>query len=204
MAAPFQPPNRNSRSASVPICVTLVEGKGRNFPLCRAAAIQRSAALGFGEDGSWLRSISTAPASKRHGSIAAAPPSTTSPGRADHATPPRVHDYDAARGRTGADESAGGRLRRRGDAHPACEALRGNRIEGVMLVVLLTSIPHRRRLGGIMKRWQRLFQTVDNPYRPELDYMRGPARNGTRRKGIAAVFRQYMRGPLPLLRLVRK
>jgi hypothetical protein len=42
-----------------------------------------------------------------------------------------------------------------------------------MLVVLLTSIL-RRRLGAIMTRWQRLFQTVGNPYRPELHYMRGP------------------------------
>ena len=42
-----------------------------------------------------------------------------------------------------------------------------------MLVVLLTSILHRR-LGAIMTRWQRLFQTVSNPYRPELHYMRGP------------------------------
>jgi hypothetical protein len=43
-----------------------------------------------------------------------------------------------------------------------------------MLVALLTSIPLRRRLVAIMTRWQRLFQMVGNPYRPELHYMRGP------------------------------
>ena len=42
-----------------------------------------------------------------------------------------------------------------------------------MLVALLT-LPLRRRLGAIMTRWQRLFRTVSNPYRPELHYMRGP------------------------------
>ena len=54
-----------------------------------------------------------------------------------------------------------------------------------MLVVLLTSILHRR-LGAIMTRWQRLFQTVSNLYRPELHYMRGPARSGTLNSATAA------------------
>jgi hypothetical protein len=43
-----------------------------------------------------------------------------------------------------------------------------------MLIALLTSIPLRRRLSAIVARWQRLFQIVSKPYRPELHYMRGP------------------------------
>jgi hypothetical protein len=38
----------------------------------------------------------------------------------------------------------------------------------------------RQPLYVIMTRWLRLARLVCAPYRPELRYMRGPARNGMR------------------------
>jgi len=43
-----------------------------------------------------------------------------------------------------------------------------------MLVALLISMPLCQRLTAIMTRWNRLFEMVRDPYRPELHYMRGP------------------------------
>jgi hypothetical protein len=37
-----------------------------------------------------------------------------------------------------------------------------------------SSTPLRQRLNVIMTRWYRLIETVSDPYRPELHYMRGP------------------------------
>jgi len=38
----------------------------------------------------------------------------------------------------------------------------------------LSWTPLGQRLGVIMTRWHRLIETVSDPYRPELHYMRGP------------------------------
>jgi len=43
-----------------------------------------------------------------------------------------------------------------------------------MLVALLISTPLCQGLTAIMTRWNRLFEMVRDPYRPELHYMRGP------------------------------
>ena len=38
----------------------------------------------------------------------------------------------------------------------------------------LSWTPRRPLLNAIMTRWHRLIETVSDPYRPELHYMRGP------------------------------
>ena len=43
-----------------------------------------------------------------------------------------------------------------------------------MLVALLISTPFCQHFHAVMTRWNRLFQIVRSPYRPELHYMRGP------------------------------
>jgi hypothetical protein len=42
------------------------------------------------------------------------------------------------------------------------------------VLVAMTSLLLRHRLGAFMIRWRRLIRTACNPYRPELHYMRGP------------------------------
>ena len=42
-----------------------------------------------------------------------------------------------------------------------------------MLLALLISTPFCQRFNAILTRWNRLFEMVRDPYRPELHYMRG-------------------------------
>jgi hypothetical protein len=43
-----------------------------------------------------------------------------------------------------------------------------------MPVMHASPTPFRQRLNAILTRWHRLIETVSDPYRPELHYMRGP------------------------------
>ncbi len=43
-----------------------------------------------------------------------------------------------------------------------------------MLIMQPSSTPFRQSLNAIMTKWHRLIETVCEPYRPELYYMRGP------------------------------
>ena len=42
------------------------------------------------------------------------------------------------------------------------------------MLALLSLIPLRDRLNGIMTSWRALIDSAFHPYRPELHYMRGP------------------------------
>ncbi len=43
-----------------------------------------------------------------------------------------------------------------------------------MSIMQPSSTPFRQSLNVILTRWHRLIETVSDPYRPELYYMRGP------------------------------
>ena len=61
-----------------------------------------------------------------------------------------------------------------------------------MLVALLISTPFCQRFTAILTRWNRLFEIVRDPYRPELHYMRGArpkvAREASRPQPLAPCF----------------
>ncbi len=43
-----------------------------------------------------------------------------------------------------------------------------------MFAIQSSSTPFRRPLRSIATHWSRLIESVRDPYRPELHYMRGP------------------------------